>query len=422
MVNSKENCSNEQELFQCITKRGGPSNVHCQEGTVTKRPYNSTKDLKNVRTYNTFRFESDGIRCWKQGFIGGMTGGVLVKMKSAVKKSSPRKEGFGQRALNLFSSQESPKLDQSNSLPAVYNYRIHKANEDKRTIHAYKEPGKQEFVQGEDVEDIDDLKELNGCGKDGKQSINHVPMKTVYYCSNPRCDMVYLSYKNWQKHENSDNCAIKLRTHSQLDGVTYQFVSRFSASRLEAKNLKSRNARRHFMTPLCNNLDFIPYLESLPRLDSKMKVDFHQGWVFLEPDSDTSEEENVKKITQEQRDFIKELFNYGQDKNNEKILPEEARKIMINAKNGDGTRKFKRSLWLKVSQIRSLYGRFAAELKNKNVDPSPEAIEEEALEMDREARRDVVESIATSLEEGEELSDQQCPLIVSTYPWHMCKL
>ena len=58
----KQNCTNESELFECIRAQGGPANVNVQLGSITKYPDYCVTEVKNIRSYNTFRFEPEGIR------------------------------------------------------------------------------------------------------------------------------------------------------------------------------------------------------------------------------------------------------------------------------------------------------------------------------------------------------------------------
>ena len=173
------------------------------------------------------------------------------------------------------------------------------------------------------------------------------------------------------------------------------------------------------MTPLTCNMDFIPLLPTLPKVDSRLRIDVDQGWIFKTKDWEALEEivdddeETNKNIKADQRAFIRELFNIGQQKNSQKIKPEEAREKMKLAKTEDGIRRFSRQQWLTKNQIRSLYGRFAAELRHKTSKPSREMIENEVAEEERQLRVDIVEKIANSVAEPEKLSEQSCPLMVS---------
>ena len=119
---------------------------------------------------------------------------------------------------------------------------------------------------------------------------------------------------------NVQSCAKKLRCYSQLDHVTYQFVCRFSASTKEKANLQyTQRIKRDKMTPVGFDMEIEPYPESFLRVESSFKNCFSQGWALdkevtrkMDPDV-TEEDKNDQKI------FIKELFDYGLDPNNKKF-------------------------------------------------------------------------------------------------------
>ena len=94
-------------------------------------------------------------------------------------------------------------------------------------------------------------------------------------------------------------------------------------------------------------------------------------------------------------------------------LATKPQKKMKLAKTEEGIRRFSRQHWLTKNQIRSLYGRFAAELKHKTSKPSRDMIENEIAEDERQLRVEIVETIANSVAEPEKLSEQSCPLMVS---------
>ena len=69
-------------------------------------------------------------------------------------------------------------------------------------------------------------------------------------------------------------------------------------------------------------------------------------------------------------------------------------------------------MWLKESQISSLFGRYAAELKKKTKKVSDEEIEDGVEDYEAEVKRDVIQVMAHSLAQGAPLEDQECPLMV----------
>ena len=149
------------------------------------------------------------------------------------------------------------------------------------------------------------------------------------------------------------------------------------------------------------------------RVESSFKNSFSPGWALdkevvrkMDPDV-TEEDKNDQKL------FIKELFDYGLNPNNKKVSPLDAVLKMRWARKPNGERRFLRKMWLKESQISSLFGRYAAELKKKSKKVSEEEVEDGIEDYEAEVKRDVIQVMAHSLAQGAPLEDQECPLMVS---------
>ena len=381
MVNSGANARDEAEVFNCITTDQGPANVHTLIGKVIKFQDYKSIDIKNIRSFNTFCFETEGIRAWKQGLIGE---GILTRL------------------------QDKPRADRI----STFEHKIVHAAESKKTTNNYQKPGLETDLPGE-IHDSDDHVEDENLGEDSKSDSES--SKNLYFCSNPRCQLTFRYYASWQKHEQGDNCAIKLRCYSQIDHVTYRWVSRYSASKIEKANLEfTQRVRRHIMTPVGFEMKVSPYPDSIPKIESKLKNVFNKGWVLCE-EADTSDDcQNCSEEEKaDQKVFVREQFDYGKNPANKKISPFEAMTKMRWAKKPNGQRRFTRKGWLKQSQIRSMYGRFAAETKKKTQNVTEDEIEDAALQNDLEVKTDVVKVMAQSMTHTVPLTDQECPKMVS---------
>ena len=380
IVHGGGNARNEQEVIDCILAKGGPANVHVVSAKLERNHDHTPREIKNIRSFNTFFFESDGIRCWKQGMIGT---GILLKREWKL----------------------------GNTIPSNIKTKVSHADETKRTRNDYQRPGSETDLPGE----------INGCDDHIENDLQNTisaseSSSSLYYCSNPRCDLTFRYYKSWQKHENGQNCAVKLRCYSQLDHVTYRWVTRYSASKVEKTNLAhTQRIRRHQMTPVGFEMSVTPYPESILTIDSKLKNVFSKGWVLCE-EVDQDDIASSRNVTEDEKKdqklFIQEQFDFGQNPNNKKISPLEAKINMRWAKKPNGERRFTRNLWLSESQIRSMFGRFAAQIKKKSTQVTNCEIDDAIAQNELELKTDVVKVMAKSMTHTVPLSDQECPKMV----------
>lgn len=384
IVNGGGNARNEKEVIDCIKAKGGPANVHVVYAKLQKIIEHKHRDIKNIRSFNTFSFEEDGIRCWKQGLIGS---GILFKVDQK----------------------------QIHKIPSKINYEIWQADETKRTRNDFQRPGLETELPG-DINETDDHIENGFQVRQTDPANDPSSSSNLYYCSNPRCELTFRYYASWQKHENSQNCAMKLRCYSQLDHVTYRWISRYSASKMEKTNLAhTQRIRRHQMTPVGFEMNVVPYPDCILPIESKLKNVFTKGWVLGE-ETDQDEDEIPRNVTEDQKKdqrlFIQEQFEFGQNPNNKKIAPYDAKINMRWAKKPNGERRFTRNLWLSESQIKSMFGRIAAQIKKRTKNVSNDEVDDAVAQNELEIKTDVVKAMAQSMTHSVPLPDQECPKMV----------
>ena len=288
------------------------------------------------------------------------------------------------------------ELKKFNGLPeAKFIYKL-KSGDIRHTTLAFKKSGTTETVQTRpgDCEDEAANPNQNDC---------------TFACPSDTCDLKFKRYQNLQYHLLSKACS-RTRKEAGMAYAARTYAEAFSDSSYEAFTRQERRSRPIHLEEL-RRIELLP---EIPKGEIQFLHEYQMGFALKTRKAAT-------QFTSKQINFIKKIYQEGEQSSAKKKQPIQIKVLMRQAVNlSTNAAIFEPHEWLEEQQIKYIIAKFIAEKKKAGLagmEIEDDAIVDEVVEaMAANADAGVSRVICNALQITEPPKEQDHPIIVSYSP------
>lgn len=226
--------------------------------------------------------------------------------------------------------------------------------------------------------------------------------RLLFPCPIEVCASSFIRPSDLKMHIEAGKCKIPLKRATTAQEVSDFTFSRFRVSDDDSAMASNPSLRRSFASRF-EDLDetkLSPEIEPI----QLVQMDISTGHALQEKKVPVS-------FIEKQEGYLKKLFKQGVG--GKKVKPEIAASMMRKARTNDGKLLFKDTEWLKPSQIRSLFAKYAAQAKSGKPLVTEADIEEAEQEQAAEEKEEAMKDLEEALERAEHGSNfTEHPLMV----------
>ena len=211
-------------------------------------------------------------------------------------------------------------------------------------------------------------------GAPDTKTIHQPTQNGMFVCPHDACEADYYTLRELENHIQNGACKERLRQESQYNWMRKKYFNHYSA--MGQTTVGSNPNDRYFMTHLKALKPIVVPPDITFVENSCFKQSYQIGYAL--PKSNRGQ----VTFTPAQKKFASDIFQHGQA-TNQKLNHELACQRMREARNDDGSRKFKPRECLTPLQMRGLFSSWMAQLKaseRNNAGLDPRELEVEAAE------------------------------------------
>ena len=324
------------KFAKAICSGDGVPNLTLMIGGIKGRTLDPKVKLKDLKKLHSFHFDELGILAKKVAGIG--VGSYIL-------------QNDDERLVNF-------KIDCEYDYEIVNLDQLENFRPKRSTVLPLKMPGEVEVTDSYEYDDEDE------------EEVDYIESNTgaIFSCPTPNCMSQFLRYDGLEKHLIAGQCKIKVESETIEEKVKTMYLSAFGIGFPEKAG--KNEAIRDMVSDLVGYPE-APEITGITPFDTPLAPLATPKNRLFEMGFSLPMKVEKKRFSPEVIDFVFKIFEAGKRKS--KATPEDVVQLMRRAKSR-GKLIFQRKDWLTESQVKSLFGKFAAQQK-KGEKITPESLD-----------------------------------------------